>query len=58
MKKGLCKYAPSTTEQEWMALDTYDEEFSYEKFKEKIINSYPKAAMLEKGSLVHLEQIC
>ena len=58
MKKGLCKYAPSTTEQEWMAFDTYDEEFSYEKFKEEIINSYPEAAMLEKGSLAHLEQIC
>ena len=58
MKKGLCKYAPSATEQEWMAFDTYDEEFSYEKFKEEIINSYPEAAMLEKGSLACLEQIC
>ena len=57
MKKGLCKYAPSTTEQEWVVFDTYDEEFSYENFKEEIINSYPEVAMLEKGSLVCLEQI-
>ena len=58
MKKGLCKYVPSVTEQEWMAFDTYDDEFSYEKFKEEIVNSYPEAAMLEKGSLARLEQIC
>jgi len=57
-KKGLCKYVPSVTEQEWMAFDTYDDEFMYEKFKEEVINSYPEAAMLEKGSLVRLEQIC
>lgn len=57
-KKGLCKYVPSVTEQEWMAFDTFDNEFSYEKFKEEVINSYPEAAMLEKGSLARLEQIC
>jgi len=57
-KKGLCKYVPLVTEQEWMAFDTFDEEFSYEKFKEEVINSYPEAAMLEKGSLACLEQIC
>ena len=57
-KKGLCKYVPSVTEQEWMAFDTFDDEFSYEKFKEEVINSYPEAAMLEKGSLARLEQIC
>jgi len=45
-KKGLCKYAPSVTEQEWMVFDTYDEESSYEKFREEVINSYPEAAML------------
>jgi len=57
-KKGLCKYVPSVTEQEWMAFDTFDDEFYYEKFKEEVINSYPEAVMLEKGSLARLEQIC
>ncbi|KIM42375.1 hypothetical protein M413DRAFT_70641, partial [Hebeloma cylindrosporum] len=57
-KKGLCKYVPSITEQEWMVFDEYEKEAPYEKFKEVVINSYLEAAMLEKGSLVHLEQIC
>ena len=57
-KKGLCKYAPSVTEQEWMAFDSYEAGKTYEDFKEEVINSYPEAAMLEKGSLARLEQIC
>ena len=57
-KKGLCKYAPSVTEQEWMAFDSYESGKTYDEFKEELINSYPEAAMLEKGSLARLEQIC
>ncbi|KIM40426.1 hypothetical protein M413DRAFT_72719, partial [Hebeloma cylindrosporum] len=41
-----------------MAFDEYEEDAPYEKFKEAVINSYPEAAMLEKGSLARLEQIC
>ncbi|KAF4609433.1 hypothetical protein D9613_012930 [Agrocybe pediades] len=55
--QALGKYASARTEMEWRAFDTYSKE-KYEDYKRDILDSYPEARKLERGSLDTLQTIC
>jgi hypothetical protein len=53
----LGKYTSAETESEWRALETFTGG-DWDKFKEEIIQSYPEASSLSRGSLARLKKIC
>lgn len=56
-KTALGKYASARTEMEWRAFDTYANG-TWAEFKREIIDSYPEALRMERGSISNLQKIC
>jgi hypothetical protein len=57
-KKSVGKYADQDSEEEWAALDTYEDSYSWEQFKEELVENYPEAAAAERGTPARLRQLC
>lgn len=55
--KTLGKYTTAETESEWQALEAYGSK-KWADFKKELIQSYPEAATLERGSRGRLDRIC
>jgi len=56
-KESLGKYADQESEEEWKALDTYVEGYSWEEFKKEILENYPEASAAERGTPARIRQI-
>jgi hypothetical protein len=57
-KKSVGKYADQDSEEEWAALDTFEDSYSWEQFKEELMENYPEAAAAERGTPARLRQLC
>jgi hypothetical protein len=57
-KTMIGKYADPESEEEWQAFDTFDDDHSWEEFKEELLENYPEAAAAERGTPARLRQIC
>lgn len=49
-KESIMKYANQDSEEEWKALESYDEGRSWEEFKKELINNYLEAVAAEQGT--------
>lgn len=56
-KESLGKYADQESEEEWKALDTYGAGYTWEEFKQEILENYPEAAAAERGTPARIRQI-
>ena len=56
-KQAVGKYADPESEEEWIALDTY-ETGTWEEFKDELIENYPEAAAAERGTPARIRQLC
>ena len=52
------KYADQDSEEEWVAFDSFEDEYSWEEFKAELIENYPEAAAAERGTPARIRQIC
>ena len=57
-KTSLGKYADEASEEEWMALETYGRSYSWDEFKEELLENYPEAAAAERGTPYRIKQLC
>lgn len=57
-KKSIGKYADQESEEEWEGLTTYEKGYSWEEFKNELIENYPEAAAAERGTPARLRQLC
>ena len=57
-KSMIGKYADQDSEEEWAAFDTFEDDHSWQEFKEELIENYPEAAAAERGTPARLKQIC
>ena len=57
-KQSVCKYADHESEEEWLALETYESGHSWEEFKAELIENYPEAAAAERGTPARIRQLC
>ena len=57
-KTSLGKYADEASEEEWMALETYEAGHTWKEFKEELLENYPEAAAAERGTPFRIRQLC
>jgi len=57
-KAMIGKYADQESEEEWTAFDSFSDGYSWEEFKEELIENYPEAAAAERGTPSRIRQIC
>ena len=57
-KEMIGKYADQQCEDEWKAFDAYEEGYSWEDFKEELLENYPEAAAAERGTTAKIRKIC
>jgi hypothetical protein len=57
-KSTIGKYADQDSEEEWSAFESYKEKYSWDEFKEELIENYPEAAAAERGTLARIRQLC
>ena len=58
-KKDVCvKYADYTSQQQWKALENYEEGKSYQDFVEELMGTYPECRDLTMSTLSGLENVC
>ena len=57
-KKSIGKYADADCEEEWKALRSSDQSYTWEEFKEELLENYPEAAAAERGTPYKLRKIC
>jgi len=57
MKKSIVKYTDIDSEEEWSALDTF-ENGSWKDFKKEVIANYPEVAAAARGTPNRIRQIC
>jgi hypothetical protein len=56
-KESLGKYADQESEEEWKALETYGDGYTWEDFKKEILENYPEASAAERGTPARIRQI-
>lgn len=56
-KQSLGKYADQDTEEEWKALETFDDGYSWAEFKKELLDNYPEASAAERGTPARIRQI-
>ena len=57
-KEYLVRYATPTIEDEWRGLETFANEFSFEDFKEEILDSYLETRDWSMGAFQRLQGLC
>jgi hypothetical protein len=57
-KTMIGKYADRESEEEWVAFDTFEDDHSWDQFKEELLENYPEAAAAERGTPARIRQIC
>ena len=57
-KRWIVKYADQESEEEWLALDTYSSNYTWEEFKNELLENYPEAAAAERGTPARIRQLC
>ena len=57
-KTSLGKYADEASEEEWMALESYEFGHSWKEFKDELLENYPEAAAAERGTPFRIRQLC
>ena len=57
-KEYLVRYATPTVEDEWRGLETFANEFSFEDFKEEILDSYLETRDQSMGAFQRLQGLC
>lgn len=57
-KTSIGKYADQDSEEEWAALESYGSGYSWEEFKEELLENYPEAAAAERGTPARIKQLC
>ena len=56
-KQSLGKYADQESEEEWKALETFDDKYTWEEYKKELLNNYPEASAAERGTPARIRQI-
>lgn len=56
-KESIGKYADQESEEEWTALTSYGEGYTWEDFKNELLNNYPEASAAERGTPTRIRQI-
>jgi hypothetical protein len=57
-KAMIGKYADRESEEEWAAFDTFGDSYSWDEFRDELIENYPEAAAAERGTPARIRQIC
>ena len=57
-KMMIGKYADQQSKEEWTALEAFETCFSWEEFKEELIENYPEVVAAERGTLARIRQLC
>jgi Zinc knuckle len=57
-KQWIVKYADQESEEEWLALDTYSSDHTWDEFKDELLENYPEAAAAERGTPARIRQLC
>jgi hypothetical protein len=57
-KLMIGKYADQDSEEEWSAFKTFEDKYTWEEFKEELIENYPEAAAAERGTPARIRQLC
>jgi len=56
-KESVGKYADQECEEEWKALETYEDGYSWDEFKAELLDNYPEASAAERGTPARIRQI-
>jgi hypothetical protein len=56
-KESIGKYADAKSEEEWSSFISYRDGYTWDEFKEELLNNYPEAAEAELGSPDRLKKI-
>jgi hypothetical protein len=56
-KESLGKYADQESEEEWSALETYNEGYTWGEFEKELLENYPEASAAERGTPARIWQI-
>lgn len=56
-KQNVGKYADQESEEEWKALETYGDSYSWENFKAELLDNYPEASAAERGTPARIRHI-
>jgi hypothetical protein len=57
-KEMIGKYADQISEEEWAAFKTFDASYSWDDFKDDLIENYPEAAAAERGTPARIRLLC
>jgi len=57
-KLSVGKYADAESEEEWAALESFKEEYSWTEFLAELISNYPEAAAAARGTPARIREIC
>ena len=57
-KESVVKYTDQESEEEWMALEAYEDGRTWEDFKKELLANYPEAAAAERGTPARLRKLC
>ena len=57
-KSMIGKYADQDSEEEWSAFKTFEDDHTWEEFKDELIENYPEAAAAERGTPTRIRQLC
>ena len=56
-KQSLGKYADQESEEEWSALESYGDGYTWDEFKKELLDNYPEASAAERGTPARIRQI-
>ena len=56
-KESIGKYADQESEEEWSALETYNDGYTWAEFKKELLDNYPEASAAERGTPARIRQI-
>jgi hypothetical protein len=57
-KMNIGKYADQDSEEEWRAFETFGDRYSWDEFKDELLENYPEAAAAERGTPARIRQMC
>jgi hypothetical protein len=57
-KETIVKYVDQDSEEEWKALEAFENGYSWDEFKKELISNYPEAAAAERGTPARIRQLC
>ena len=49
-KESIGEYANQESEEEWGALETFNEGYTWDKFKKELLDNYSEASAAERGT--------